>query len=92
MRQTSEVTDTEFPYAEDTTAFILVMPEDAEDTKDSRGFDHASTFDKKLGLINRAMDLEEREHYVFLLAVWPGSTRSDVFLVDDLDAALAAFA
>lgn len=90
MRRTSEVTDTTFPFAEDTVAFILVLPWDsgAEETKDNRGFEHASTFDKKRELVEFAF---EYQGSYSLLAVWPGATRSDVFLVDDLDEALAAF-
>jgi hypothetical protein len=90
MRCTSEVTDAEFPFAEDTTAFILVFPWDAgaEETKDCRGFEHASTATKKLELVERAINYPGN---CSLLAVWPGATRSDVFLVDDLEVAARAF-
>lgn len=91
MRQTS-TTDIPFPFTEDTTAFILVYtPETIDDTKDRRGFAHASTFDKKATLALEAQTMREEGHAVSLLAVWPGATRSDVFLVDDLDEAVAAF-
>lgn len=91
MRQTSDVTDTEFPFAEDTVAFIYV-PKDASTTKDGRGFEHASTLNKKRELLEGVMEDQTAGLDGSLLAVWPGATRSDVFLVDDLDAALAAFA
>lgn len=93
MRQTSDVTDTDFPFAEDSTAFILVFEgESSKDTKDGRGFEHASTFDKKKALVETALEWSDSEvSQVTLLAVWPGATRSDVFLVDDLEEALAAF-
>lgn len=93
MRQTSEVNDTDFPFAEDSTAFILVVPGDgqSEETKDARGFEHASTYDKKRELVDFAMRLRDRSAPFALLAVWPGANRSDVFLVDDLGEALAAF-
>lgn len=90
MRQTSEVTDTDFPFAEDTTAFILVF-EEAKTGKGGRGFEHASTADKKRDLVVEAIRYGEEGGGCHLLAVWPGATRSDVFLVDDLDEALAAF-
>lgn len=93
MRQTSEVNDTDFPFAEDTTAFILVVPGgDGENyTKDARGFEHASTFDKKRALVEQALAINADGAPCSLLAVWPGGNRSDVFLVDDLNEALAAF-
>lgn len=90
MRCTSEVTDTEFPFAEDTTALILVYTEGGGG-KEGRGFDHASTFDKKGELVVEAIKLARVATEAHLLAVWPGATRSDVFLIDDLDEALAAF-
>lgn len=95
MRRTSEVTDTTFPFAEDTTAFILIVTGDHfvdGHTQNSRGFEHASTFDKKLTLVEQAINLAEQNARVSLLAVWPGAKRSDVFLVDDLDQALATLA
>jgi len=89
MRATSSVKDANFPYAEDTVAFILV-PDDESSfaTKDGRGFEHASTFDKKRDLLLGA----QCNPGLTVLAVWPGETRSDVFEVDDIDAALEAFA
>jgi hypothetical protein len=92
MRTTSSVKDADFPYAEDSTAFVLVISEPAliGGTKDGRGFEHASTFDKKRALVEQAQTIGETG--CSLLAVWPGATRSDVFHVDDLDAALEAFA
>lgn len=102
MRQTSEVNDTDFPFADDAVAFIFVYngyyataPSEADG---ERGFSHASTRDKKLKLLENAKECQEQhglygqaEGCCSLLAVWPGGTRSDVFLVDDLDEALAAF-
>lgn len=85
MRQTSDVTDTDFPFAEDTVPFILVIREGDEDY---RGFEHASTFDKKAQLVASAIDFGDK---ATLLAAWPGATRTDVFLVDDLEEALGAF-
>jgi hypothetical protein len=90
MRSTSEVNDTAFPFAEDTTAFILVY-EGLGFGKGGRSFDPASTFDKKRELVERAMTCDKEGDEVHLLAVWPGQKRSDVFLIDDLDEALAAF-
>lgn len=97
MRQTSEVTDTDFPFAEDIVAFILVYAGDdlRPETKDGRGFEHASTESKKRDLLGEAITIRDEgghEGEVSLLAVWPGAQRSDVFLVDDLDEALGAFA
>jgi hypothetical protein len=91
-RKTSEVTDTRFPFASNTTAFILVVSEpdaDRELTVEGRGYSHASTHDKKYELIRRAQDLQGRGFACTLLAVWPGKKRSDVFEVDDLSNALA---
>jgi hypothetical protein len=97
MRCTSEVGDTTFPFADDRTAFILVYAGDdlRSETKDGRGFEHASTESKKRELLGEAITLRDEGGHdgeVSLLAVWPGAKRSDVFLVDDLDEALAAFA
>lgn len=97
MRTTSSTKDVQFPFADDRVAFILVhngveFPDDA-----ARGFGHASTWEKKLGLLEVASEAARDGEYgaqdggCSLLAVWPGSTRSDVFLVDDLDQARAAF-
>jgi hypothetical protein len=90
MRQTSDVRDTDFPFADDTVPFILSYVGIGYG-KDGRGFDHASTFDKKRALVEEAIRLRDEGTEAHLLAVWPGGTRSDVFLVDDLDEALAAF-
>lgn len=97
MRQTSEVTDTTFPFADDNVAFILVhnQAEIADDTE--RGFSHASTQEKKYALLNLARECDSEGEYgqdigsCSLLAVWPGATRSDVFFVDDLEQAAQAF-
>lgn len=91
MRTTSEVTDTEFPYDDDAVPFILVAPGAlAEETKEGRGFEHGSTMKKKTELLEQARKLEGERREFSLLAPWPGKTRTDVFLVDDLDAAEAA--
>jgi len=103
MRTTSSVGDTDFPFTDDAVAFVFVyngFSATALTESDSeRGFSHASTRDKKLKLLENAKECEEQhglygqaEGCCSLLAVWPGATRSDVFLVDDLDAALEAFA
>lgn len=86
-RRTSEVTDTQFPFAPDTTAFVLVV---SEHEGDHRGYEHASTRDKKLRLIRQAKQLGDDGYACTLLAIWPGEKHSDVFEVDDLDAALSA--
>ena len=90
MRATSEVTDTAFPFAEDTVPFILVF-EEATTGKNGRGFEHASTAEKKRDLIEEATRYGEEGGACHLLAAWPGTNRTDVFLIDDLDEALAAF-
>ena len=96
MRTTSSVTNTEFPFAEDKVPFILVVTGDnivGSFTKDARGFEHASTHDKKQALVERAIELSQYEGGgCTLLAAWPGAHRTDVFEVDDLNEALAAFA
>ena len=102
MRCTSDVTDTAFPFAEDTTAFIFVYngyyATALSESDGERGFSHASTFDKKAKLLESAKECEEMGMYdsgpgtCSLLAVWQGAARSDVFLIDDLDEAMAAFA
>lgn len=91
MRTTSSVKDTDFPFADDLVPFIAVIRDDAEEVegKEGRGFEHASTHTKKRELVEFA---RQHEGEVTLLAIWPGATRSDVFEVDDLDAALEAFA
>jgi hypothetical protein len=101
MRTTSKVTNTEFPFADDRVAFVFVyngyFATAPSENDSARGFSHASTRDKKLGLLQNAKECEQFGMYgegsgkCSLLAVWPGGTRSDVFLVDDLDEALAAF-
>lgn len=91
MRTTSSVTDTEFPFADDRVPFILVLPNAGPE---HRGFEHASHHDKKKALVEQAMQGEAQggaEVYPSLLAIWPGGTRSDVFHVDNLSEALAAF-
>jgi hypothetical protein len=91
MRTTSQVRNTEFPFASDLVAFVLVVNDGETDTTESRGFEHASTAPKKKALVEQAIALSENpESTAALLAVWPGKSRSDVFLVDDLDAALEA--
>lgn len=95
MRKTSDVTDTEFPFAEDSTPFILLYngAPALRDEDQGRGFSHASTYDKKYALLEQAIILESEGSYgqevgkASLLAVWPGARRSDVFFIDDLAAA-----
>lgn len=100
-RTTSQVTDTEFPFAEDTTPFVLVLNvKDGERLgfaasfvakKDlDRGYATAWTAERKRELAMLAADLLGRSVECSLLAVWPGVKQSHVFLVDDLDQALAA--
>lgn len=93
MRTTSSVINTEFPFADDQVPFILVIGSDGHShrTKDHRGFEHASTRDKKVQLLEFAKGLDAEGVPFHLLAAWPGATRTDVFDVDDLDEALAAF-
>lgn len=92
MRTTSQVNDRSFPFARRDVPFILVVAgsRGEDETKDGRGFEHASAHDQKYKLICRAQDLQAAGVECSLLAVWPGKTRSDVFLVDDLSMALAA--
>ena len=91
MRCTSEVNDVSFPYADDRVPFILVATGITDETKDGRGFEHASTAKKKIELLEEAKGFEDRGYPVVVLASWPGAKRTDVFHVDDLDEALAAF-
>jgi hypothetical protein len=95
MRKTSDVTDVGFPFTDDRVPFILIVTGDNlvdGHTKDGRGFEHASTFDKKRALIEQAIQLSGVEGGdCSLLAAWPGAKRTDVFLVDNYDEALAAF-
>lgn len=91
MRTTSQVNDVAFPFADDRVPFILVVADNAAETKDGRGFEHASTATKKVELLHLAQDFESRGYSPTVLAAWPGGTRTDVFLIDNLDEALAAF-
>lgn len=95
MRKTSDVTDVSFPFADDRVPFVLVhnaAPAEAEDFDlPERGFGHASTAKKKIGLLEEAKRLQGEGLQCSLLAAWPGKTRTDFFHVDDLDEALAAF-
>jgi hypothetical protein len=88
MRKTSDVNDTAFPFADDKVPFVLVLDGHAPD---HRGFEHASHRDKKRELLEEAIERRDQGHEDHLLAAWPGGTRTDVFHVDDLDEALAAF-
>lgn len=96
-RKTSEVTDTAFPFAEDTTPFILVLNatdaqtslglvEGVADKDWERGYATAWSYNKKLEMVEAAIRLRGAEDPVecWLLAVWPGERASHVFLVDDL--------
>lgn len=92
-RKTSDVTDTQFPFDEDTTPFILVFNViDREnpaliaiDEKDwDRGYAAAWTLDKKGDLVALATDLQQAGVGCTLLATWPGATATHVFEVDDL--------
>lgn len=97
-RKTSDVTDTQFPFDEDTTPFILVFNSghmDAEDPtlagvedKDyERGYAAAWTADKKYDLVILATDLKDAGVSCTLLATWPGAESTHVFEVDDLNEA-----
>jgi len=92
MRTASSIPN--FPYELDTTAFIYVYNEHTG----GRGFEHASHREKKRELVEKAIEASEHGGYAgggeaepSLLAVWPGATRSDVFLVDDLGRCAEAF-
>lgn len=95
-RKTSDVTDTQFPFDEDTTPFILVLNVVERDNpaaiaineKDwDRGYAAAWTLDKKGDLVALATDLQEAGIACTLLAAWPGAQATHVFEVDDLDEA-----
>lgn len=101
MRKTSEVTDVNFPFADDRLPFILVLNvAENQSTNPAlgavpesdvlRGFSHARTGPKKAALLRSAMELSDAEIDCSVLAPWPGSKHTDVFLVDNLDEALAA--
>lgn len=100
-RKTSDVTDTQFPFDEDTVPFILVFNSTDEqrdeldvqgvEAKDAeRGYATAWTALSKHNLVNLATELNEAGVGCSLLAVWPGAKQSHVFLVDDLDEARVA--
>jgi len=94
-RKTSEVNDCQFPFAEDTTPFILVFnapPETpaliaAEDKDLLRGYAAAWTAEKKYDLVLLATDLQEAGVDCSLLATWPGASATHVFEIDDLNEA-----
>jgi hypothetical protein len=99
MRCASQVTDVAFPFADDRVPFILVynlddgqsaLPE-LDGDHFERGFAHASTGPKKVALLHRARELEGEGVECSVLATWPGAKRTDVFHVDDIEEALAAF-
>lgn len=90
MRKTSGVTDVQFPFTDDRVPFVLVF-EEASTAKEGRGFEHASTAEKKRDLVVETIRYQEEGGGCHLLAAWPGAKRTDVFEVDDLDEALAAF-
>lgn len=100
-RKTSDVTDTQFPFDEDTVPFILVFnfaenQHDPERTglvseKDYlRGYAAAWTFDKKGELVKVASELKDHGLDCTLLAAWPGAQATHVFEVDDLGEATDA--
>ena len=101
-RKTSDVTDTQFPFDEDTTPFILVFNIDnsasgdviarIEDKDFHRGYAAAWTLDKKRDLVELAGDLEQIGVNCTLLATWPGAESTHVFEVDDLNEARGALA
>ena len=101
-RKTSDVTDTEFPFAEDTVPFILVVndggrieeanAEGLSDKDHERGYAAAWTADKKYDLVLLAQDLQDGGVPCTLLATWPGAKATHVFEVDDLAEARDALA
>jgi hypothetical protein len=97
-RKTSDVTDTEFPFVEDTVPFILVFNLETSqaaspavaalgDKELNRGYAAAWTGEKKYDLVLLATDLQEAGITCTLLATWPGATATHVFEVDDLNEA-----
>lgn len=101
MRKTSEVTDTEFPFTEDTTPFVLVLNttdqqcslgavEGVKDKDYERGYAAAWTLDKKRELVEAAIRLSSEDVNCTLLATWPGGAATHVFEIDDLGEARGA--
>lgn len=70
----------EFPYADPRVPIILIAGTEIDAEGD--GMNWASSVEDKLALIEAA-----KETTAELISVWPGRTRSDVFFIDDLDAA-----
>lgn len=97
-RKTSDVTDTDFPFLEDTVPFILVFNSGGMDAEDpilagiedkdyERGYAAAWTASKKYDLVMLATDLKDADVPCTLLATWPGAAATHVFEVDDLNEA-----
>lgn len=72
----------EFPFADPRVPIILIAGTEIDAEGD--GMAYAQTVEDKLQLVEMA-----RKTTAELISVWPGRTRSDVFFIDDLDAAEA---
>lgn len=70
----------EFPYADPRVPIILIAGTEIDAEGD--GMNWAYEVPEKLALIEAA-----RQTTAELLTIWPGKTRTDVFFIDDLDAA-----
>jgi hypothetical protein len=73
-----------FPYADPRVPFILIAGGEEIDAEGT-GMNWGCSVETKLGLVQLA-----EETTAEILTVWPGKTRSDVFIIDDLAEARAA--
>lgn len=73
-----------FPYADPRVPFILIAGGEEIDA-DGSGMNWGCSPESKLGLVEAAKNTTAE-----LLTVWPGKSRSDVFIINDLDEAEAA--
>lgn len=72
----------EYPFADPRVPIILIAGTEIDAEGD--GMNWASSIEDKLALVEMAKTTTAE-----LITVWPGRTRSDVFFIDDLDAAEA---
>lgn len=73
-----------FPYADPRVPFILIAGGEEIDVEGT-GMNWGCSLETKLGLVEAAKNTTAE-----LLTVWPGKSRSDVFIINDLDEAEAA--
>lgn len=81
-RRASQVRGRRFPYADPTVTFMVAR---YNHNLSLVVVDSAQSPAEKLGLVDHAASGKDK-----VFAIWPGSDRSDVFVLDDLDAARKA--